>query len=168
MKRGRFYLTPFTLDHIEEVVEGLSAENRRELKLLGHSDVRKALLDMHETSECYLCREEGESFTMIGGLWFGADEAWPQMFAMFSDKIKSNWHAMARGSRMFVSHFDQSHDGMSMTVNADFEFILNWSAWLGFEPVGVSVLGFEKYVEFVRCNPRQKNIKDELSRPAMH
>lgn len=168
LKRGKFYLTPFTLSHIEEVMEGLSAENRRELKLLGHYDLRRALLDMHESSECYICRKEGEPFTMVGGLWFGADQAWPQMFAMFSDKIKDNSHAMVRGSRMLVNHFDKCHEGMSMTVNGDFEFILNWAAWLGFEPVGVSHLGSEKYVDFVRCNPLHKNINDNSSRPAMH
>lgn len=168
LQRGEYYLTPFTLDHIDEVERHLSKENRRELKLLGHVDVREALIEMYHTSECYLCRKEGESFIMIGGLWFDDDQTWPQMFAMFSDKIKENFHAMARGSQMFVKHFDQWHDGMSMTVLADYEFILDWAAWLGFEAVGVAAIGPNKYVDFVRCNPNTKNVYDSVSRPVMH
>jgi hypothetical protein len=168
LKRGEFYLTPFTLDHIDEVVEHLSKENRRELKLLGHLDLRQAMEEMYETSECYICRKEGESFIMVGGLWFDHDAETPQMFAMFSDKIRENFHAMARGSKMLVSFFDQAHDGMSMTVNADYEFILDWAAWLNFEAVGVYTSGSEKYVDFVRCNPEKKNAYDVASRPVMH
>lgn len=33
---------------------------------------------------------------MVGGLWFTEDQECPQMFAMFSDKIKENFIAMAR------------------------------------------------------------------------
>ena len=168
LQRGKFYLTPFTLDHIDEVAQHLSRENRRELALLGHTDVKQALLEMYETSECYLCREEGSTFIMVGGLWFEEDQIWPQMFAMFSDKIKDNFHSMARGSQMFVNYFDQWHDGLSMTVLADYEFVLDWAAWLGFEAVGVSVDGANKYVDFVRCNTSKKNVYDETSRPVMH
>lgn len=156
------------MDHVDEVANNLSAENRRELKLLGHTDIKQALIEMHKTSECYLCREEGQSFIMVGGLWFDEDGTWPQMFAMFSDKIKESFHAMARGSRMFVNYFDQCHDGMSMTVNADFEFILDWATWLGFEPLALYDNGSQKYVDFVRCNPSGKNVYDSSSRPVMH
>ncbi len=90
LQRGEFYLTPFTLDHVEEVAQNLSLENRHELAILGHVDVREALIEMYESSECYICRKEGESFIMVGGLWFDDDQTWPQMFAMFSDKIKEN------------------------------------------------------------------------------
>ena len=168
LKRGKFYLTPFTLDHVEEVAECLSKENKRELALLGHNDVRQALREMHETSECYICRKEGESFIMVGGLWFDDDTESPQMFAMFSDKIKDNFHAMARGSKMLVNFFDQAQGGMTMTVNADYEFILDWAAWLGFEAVGLYSSGPQKYVDFVRCNPQKKNAYDDPSRPVMH
>lgn len=168
LQRGGYYLTPFTLDHIDEVEKHLSKENRRELKLLGHVDVREALIEMYQCSECYLCRKEGESFIMIGGLWFDGDQDFPQMFAMFSDKIKDNFHAMARGSQMFVKHFDQWHSHMSMTVLADYEFVLDWASWLGFEAVGVMANGPNKYVEFVRCNPSEKYVSHETSRPVMH
>ena len=150
------------------MANNLSLENRHELAILGYVDVREALVEMYEHSECYICRKEGESFIMVGGLWFEDDQDFPQMFAMFSDKIKENFHAMARGSKMLVNFFDQSHDGMSMTVNGDFEFILDWAAWLDFEAVGVATMGAHKYVDFVRCNPNGKNVYDGTSRPVVH
>ena len=168
LQRGEYYLTPFTLDHIDEVEKHLSKENRRELKLLGHVDVREALIEMYQCAECYLCRKEGEPFIMVGGLWFDGDQDFPQMFAMFSDKIKDNFHAMARGSQMFVKYFDQWHSHMSMTVLADYEFVLDWASWLGFEAIGVMTSGPNKYVEFVRCNPSEKYVSHETSRPVMH
>lgn len=168
LQRGKYYLTPFTLDHIDEVEKNLSYENRHELALLGHLDVREALLEMYETSECYLCRKEGEDFLMVGGLWYDDDQTWPQMFAMFSSQMKDNFHALARGSKMFVNFFDQTHSGTSMTILADYESMLNWAVWLGFEPVGAVDRGNNRYIEFVRCNLNQKNVYDSTSRPVMH
>ncbi len=69
---------------------------------------------------------------------------------------------------MLVNFFDQSHAGLSMTVNGDFEFILDWAAWLDFEAVGVATMGPHKYVDFVRCNPNGKNVYDGTSRPVVH
>ena len=43
-----------------------------------------------------------------------------------------------------------------------------WIAWLGFEPVGTSVLGENKYVEFVRCNSEQDDVYNKLLRPVVH
>ncbi len=59
IQRGQYYLTPFTLDHIDEVVENLTQENKRELILLGHNDLHQAMHEMYESSECYLARKEG-------------------------------------------------------------------------------------------------------------
>jgi len=42
--------------------------------------------------------------------------------------------------------------------------MLDWAGWLGFEAVGVS----EGYVDFVRCNPAQKNVYDKSLRPITH
>ena len=47
MERGKYYLTPFTLDHVDEVTDNLSNENKRELALMGRSDVRAALIEMY-------------------------------------------------------------------------------------------------------------------------
>lgn len=168
LQRGEYYLTPFTLDHIDEVIDGLSKENVKELILLGYTDIRKALIDMHESSECYLCRKNNESFIMIGGLWFAEDQEWPQMFAMFSNKIKENFKAMARGSVMFVKYFDEFHDGLSMTILKEYDFILDWASWLGFEAVGVTSSNEVEYVEFVRCNPNQKDVYDGTLQPVIH
>ena len=85
IQRGQYYLTPFQPYHIDEVVEHLSSENIEELALLGYTNIREAITDMYETSECYIARKEGETFLAVGGLWYNEDQDCPQMFAMFSD-----------------------------------------------------------------------------------
>ena len=168
LQRGEYYLTPFTLDHIDEVVENLSQENRRELILLGYSDIRDAIYDMHKSSECYLARKVGESFLMVGGLWFTEDQDFPQMFSMFSKDFAKHFTAIAHGSRMLVSFFDQTQQQMTMTILSDYEFMLRWANWLGFENVGVVLSNGNKYVEFVRCNPNQKDVYDCTLQPVIH
>ena len=88
IKRGSYYLTPLKSFHIDELERVLSKENRREIKLLGYCDVRTALEIMSKTSEAYVCRKDGGELLFVGGLWFCEDQDWPQMFAMFSNKIR--------------------------------------------------------------------------------
>ena len=168
IQRGQYYLTPFTLDHIDEVVEGLTQENKRELVLLGHNDFHQAMRGMYETSECYLARKEGESFLAIGGLWYNEDQEIPQMFAMFSNKVKEQTVAAVRGSRFLIDFFDKTQHMLTMTLLSDYEFMLDWAMWLGFEPVGVIEDNNNKYVEFVRCNPKGKSVYDGALRPVIH
>ena len=177
IERGDYYLTPFTIYHIDEVAEHLSPESKRELFLMGHTDIKQALYEMHECSSSYLARRNDDTFLMVGGLWYDGnydgnakywEESAPQMFAMFSSGVKQNFHAIARGSRMLVNFFDQSEPSMTMTILSDYEPMLNWAAWLGFESVGVSLMNENKYVDFVRCNPNQKNVYDKALRPVKH
>ena len=168
VQRGQYYLAPFTLDHIDEVVESLSQENRRELKLLGHVDTRQAIHEMYECSECYIARKSNEKFLAVGGLWYNEDQEFPQLFAMFSDEIKKSFIAAARGSRMLVDFFDKTQPMMSMTILSDYEFMIDWAVWLGFEPVGITDSNSNTYVEFVRCNPNRKSVYDEPLRPVIH
>ncbi len=168
IQRGQYYLTPFQPYHIDEVVNNLSIENQRELFILGHTDIRKAIEEMYECSECYLARREGETFLAVGGLWYNDDQDHPQMFAMFSDKIKESFVATARGSRMFLDFFDKTQSLLTMTILTDYQFMLDWAVWLRFEPVGFSETNNHKYVEFVRCNPNKKNVYDDSLRPVMH
>ena len=168
LQRGEYYLTPFTLDHIDEVIRGLTKENVKELVLLGYTDIRKALVDMHESSECYLCRKNNEEFIMVGGLWFSEDQDFPQMFSMFSKNFANHFTAIAKGSIMLVNLFDQTQDHISMTILSDYKFMLRWANWLGFENVGVVLSNGNKYVEFVRCNPNQKDVYDCTLQPVIH
>lgn len=104
---------------------------------------------------------------MVCGLWYDGevgDQDFPQLYAMFSEKIKDNFHAMARGSKMLVNFFDKTENYMTMTILSDYQIMLDWAGWLGFEAVGVS----EGYVDFVRCNPAQKNVYDKSLRPITH
>ena len=168
IQRGQYYLTPFQPYHIDEVVEHLSSENIEELALLGYTNIREAITDMYETSECYIARKEGETFLAVGGLWYNEDQDCPQMFAMFSDNIKKSFTAAARGSRMVVDFFDKTQPMMTMTILQSNELILNWAVWLGFDPVGFSEQRNHKYVEFVRCNPNKNNVSDRLLQPVIH
>ena len=69
---------------------------------------------------------------------------------------------------MFVNYFDQFHSGLSMTILKEYEFILDWASWLGFEAVGMSEHKKINYVEFVRCNSVKNYVSHETSRPVMH
>ena len=168
LRRGDYYLTPFTLGHVNEVAENLSPENKRELLLLGHTDIKQALHEMHDTADSYLCRRNDETFLMVGVLWYNDDRESPQMFSMFSDGLKQNFHALARGSKLLVNFFDKSETYMSMTILADYEGMLNWAAWLGFEAVGIHQVDANKYVDFVRCNPNEKIVYNKALRPVTH
>jgi hypothetical protein len=168
IKRGEYYLTPLAEKHIDELLEVLSDENIEEIKLLGYSSPKQALTEMHEGAEAYIVRKGNSPPLCVGGIFYDSADDTPQMFAMFSRDMKDNFHAISRGSKMFVNFFDQSHDAMTMTILAKFSSMLNWATWLGFEPVGISEHRKNEYVEFVRCNPLRKNVSDELSRPVMH
>ena len=177
LKRGDYYLTPFTIYHIDEVAEHLSPESKRELILMGYGNIKEALYEMHECSSAYLARRKDDSFLMVGGLWYdndytGNEKYWetssPQMFAMFSNDIRKNFHAIARGSRMLVNFFDQSEPSMTMKILSDYESMVNWASWLGFEAIGTTISNEYKYVEFVRCNPTKKNVYDRALRPVKH
>jgi hypothetical protein len=87
---------------------------------------------------------------------------------MFSDKVKENFTTIARGSKMLLNYLDKTQPQMTMTILADYEFMVDWAVWLGFEPVGVTSSPPHKYVDFVRCNPNQKSVYDGELRPITH
>jgi len=87
---------------------------------------------------------------------------------MFSHKIKENFTSMARGSKMLLNYLEQTQPQMTMTILADYEIMIDWAVWLGFEPVGVSISPPHKYVDFVRCNLNQKSVYDGGLRPITH
>jgi len=168
LTRGKYYLTPLRKDHLPEIEKYLSQENKRELKLLGYENIMDALEEMQEYSECYLARKEGEPFLFVGGLWFSGGDDLPQMFAMFSDQLGSNFTAIARGSKMLMDYLDQTNPNTTMTILSEYEHMLQWATWLGYEPVGVAANGAAKYVEFVRCKYPYESVYDDTSRPVMH
>lgn len=161
-------MTPLSPFHLDEIAQNLAPENKRELRLLGYTDYRVAMSEMYEQAEAYIVRKEGGQIICVGGLWFNGDQDHPQMFALFTKNAMENFVALARGSRMLVDFFAQAQDHMTMTVMSDYEGILNWAVWLGFEPVGVITSGHYKYVEFIRCNLEQNCVYDNTSRPVIH
>ena len=152
LKRGKYYLTPLRKDHLPEIEKYLSQENKRELKLLGYENIMDALEEMQEYSECYLARKEDM----------------PQMFAMFSNQLGENFTAIARGSKMLMDYLDQTNPNTTMTILSEYEHMIQWAVWLGYEPVGVAASGAAKYVEFVRCKYPYESVYDDTSRPVMH
>lgn len=166
LTRGAYYMTPFTEEHVHEFIHVIHPENIRELFQLGHTNVVDALNEVAETCEAYLVRDKDDEIVFVGGLFF--DEEAPQMFALFTTKIGSNFTLLARGSKMLVNYFDKTHAVLTMTINANYEAMLNWAAWLGFEPVGMNEWKKQQYVDFVRCNPALNYVSHETSRPVMH
>ena len=168
MQRGKYYLTPYTNKHLEEVIEVLSIENVEELSFLGYEGPKDALQDLPDIAEAYIVRKEDGPIIFVGGLLFEDDGQWPQMFAMFSETIRQNFHVLARGSKMLVNFFDKTQSGMSMTILAKHGDMLQWASWLGFEVVGETIFNGNRYIDFVRCNPNKKNVYDGTLRPVMH
>jgi len=168
ISRGKLYLTPLKQHHLQEIHDNLHPENIRELKLMGYDDIMVALEQMLRDSDCYLARKEGGPFLFVGGLWFDQDQEFPQVFAMFSKNMKKDYVSLARGSRMLINFFDQMFPNTTMTILSDYEGMLNWATWLGYEPVGIIEHGENSYVEFVRCTIPPKDVYDDESRPMMH
>lgn len=168
LTRGEFYMTPLSPFHLQEIADNMAPENKRELRLLGYTDLRVAMSEMYEQAEAYIVRKEGGPIICVGGLWFDGDQDHPQMFTIFTENAMDSFIMLARGSRMLVDFLSQAQDHMTMTVLADYEGILNWAVWLGFEPVGTIVSGENKYVEFIRCNLDGNCVYDKTPRPVIH
>lgn len=166
MERGAYYLTPFTEDHIYEFIHVIHPENVREIIKLGYPNVMDALKEWVTAGEIYLVRDGNLEIVFVGGVFLDGEH--PQMFALFSSKLKDNFKLLARGSKMLVSFFDKTYPLMTMTIDVEYESMLNWAAWLGFEPVGFHEWKNNKYIEFVRCNPDKNYVSHETSRPVMH
>ena len=166
MQRGSYYLTPFLEHHVYEFVHIIHPENVRELTKLGHTNIAEALREVAETSEVYLVRDGNDEIVFVGGVLLDLDN--PQMFALFTTKLKDNFTLLARGSKMLISFLDQTYPMLTMTIDAEYEAMLNWAAWLGFEPVGIAATSSAQYVEFVRCNFDLDDDSPDVSRPTKH
>ena len=103
---------------------------------------------------------------VASGVFFSEEP--PQLFALFTKHITKNFKGLARGSKMLISFLDQSYPDLSMQIAKEYESMLNWAVWLGFEPVGFSDWKNITYVDFVRCNPTQNCVSHKLSRPVIH
>jgi hypothetical protein len=168
LTRGAYYMTPLSPFHLDEISENLSHENRRELRLLGYTDLRLAMSEMYEQSEAYIVRKKDGPIIFAGGLWYAEDQDYPQMFALFMKDAMNSYTTLARGSKMLVDFLSETQDHMTMTILSEYEGMANWAVWLGFEPVGVIHSGPYKYIEFIRCNLDENCVYDSTSRPVVH
>ena len=167
IERGDCYLTPLKEEHFAQIEVSLSPESLKEITILGYDSTRQALEEMHKNAEAYIVRHKDGDIICVGGLWYGDTTEEPQLFAMFSSRVKEKFTLLARGSKTLVNFFDQTQPTMCMSILAEHEAMLNWAAWLGFEPVAYVDFGDHQYVDFVRCNPKQKNVYD-TARPVKH
>lgn len=168
LERGPYYMTPLSPFHLDEIANNLSPENRKEIRLMGYTDLRLAISEMYEQSEAYIVRKENGPIIFAGGLWHSEDQDYPQMFALFMKDAMNSYTTLARGSKMLVDFLSKTQDHMTMTILSDYEGMANWAVWLGFEPVGVIEAGHYKYLEFIRCNLTGNCVYDKASRPVMH
>ena len=168
LTRGSYYMTPLNLTHIDELEENLSPENKREIYLLGYDDIREALVEMYQTAQSYVVKKEDGKILLVGGLWFSEDQDFPQMFAMFTNDAFDKFTFLARGSRMLLNYLKEQEPHITMTILSDYEGIISWALWLGFEPVGFTETKYAKYVEFIHCNLDQNCVYDKPQRPVIH
>lgn len=145
-----------------------SAENKRELAMMGWGSAQEALLSRMSESEMYAVKRENEPPLCISGLLYDDEVEHPQMFALFSTEISDNFKTLARGSQMLTNFFDQTHEYLSMSILSEFEPMLHWATWLGFEIVTIAEIDGRTYVDFVRCNPSLHDDSSKSSRPRKH
>ena len=168
MSRGRYYLTPFQYEHVQELLPILSVESIKESYVLGYNNPKQMLDEAFEHSEAYIVREEGGPIICLAGLFHDIDAQYPQMYAMFTKDVRKKHTVLARGSKMLVSFFDQQTEGMSMSIMEKHGDMCQWAAWLGFEPVGLQEYNNFSFVDFVRCNPNFSLVYKDSSRPMTH
>jgi len=75
---------------------------------------------------------------------------------------------LVRGSKMLLEYLTGYHPRLSMTILGDYEGMIKWATWLGFETVGVFTVGENKYYEFIYCNLDKNCVYDEPQRPVIH
>ncbi len=68
LTRGAYYMTPLSPFHLDEIAENLSPENRRELRIMGYTDLRVAVSEMYEQSEAYIVRKKDCPLIFAGRL----------------------------------------------------------------------------------------------------
>ena len=168
MRRGKFYLTPLQYNHVDEICANLPPEGLYDIHCLGYDNPKEAILEMMEVSEAYVVKSKDGPILCVTGLFFDVTVELPQFFCIFTNEIKENLRLLVVGSRMIMGFFDKNHPRLCMCILSEFPTMLNWASSLGFEPIGISEQRNHKYIEFVRCNPMEKDVSDKLSRPVMH
>ena len=165
LKRGGVYITPAKHSHIDMIERHLSPESVEELAILGY-EVRDAMEVMLETSQSFAIMKDDGTFLGVAGLQHFGDH--PQMFGMFSNAVKDNYVALARGSRMLLQMFEAQEETIVMAILSKHEAMVQWAAWLGFNVSGVYEDNGHEYVQFVRCRCPSCCVATESRRPAMH
>ena len=146
--------------HIFPFIDNLSDENKREFAELYESDPLESLLQ---------CLNDDMTFAVVKGddplAITGINEN-SQMWALFSKYMRLNWIRFARASPDLISFYHLYHDQISCDVWTESDMIVQWLAYLEFEPIFLSK---ENHIlHFVRCKSVDNDISSRISRPVMH
>ena len=148
--------------HIFPFVESLSDENKREFSELYKSDPLECLLEcLREKDEMVYTVVRGDTPLAITGI----DEN-SQMWALFSKYMRQNWIRFARASPDLIAFYHMFHDQISCDVWTESDMIVQWLAYLEFEPIFLSK--DSEILHFVRCKSSDNNVDSLISRPVMH
>ena len=160
-------MTPFRSEHVDDFVKVIHKDTVKDLIKLGHTNVAECLHEIAETCDVYMVRDKEGRIVIVSGVTFDEQDE-SVFFALFSKDIKESFTAMARGSRSMVNFLEKSYPMMTMMIDMEYEAMLNWAAWLGFEAVGISTTSSAQYVEFVRCAFPIDDDSPDVSRPTKH
>lgn len=166
--QGGLTVRPVLECDLEKIANSLADINKREIEYLGYDTVMEAMEEMYRTSDSYLITNQDNDMVCLSGLWYGSVDEPPQMYAMFSDKIKEHRIGLLKGSLKIANLFMKGHDTITMSILSENTFMLDWAAWLKFTAVGFSTYRGKQYVDFVRCDHNQSFVYNDASRPAIH
>jgi hypothetical protein len=148
--------------HIFPFLKNLSDENVREFSDLYESDPLECLLEcLKDKDEMVYAVVKGDEPLAITGI---SNEA--QMWALFSKNMRQNWIRFARASPDLIGYYHLFHDQISCDVWTESNMILQWLAYLEFEPIFLSK--DSEILHFVRCKSDDNNVDSLISRPVMH
>ena len=146
--------------HIFPFVESLSDENKREFSELYKLDPLETLLKFIGDENTYTV-VKGDVPLAITGI--NEDS---QMWALFSKYMRQNWIRFARASPDLIGFYHMYHDQISCDVWTKSDMIVQWLAYLEFEPIFLSK--DSEILHFVRCKSSDNNVDSLISRPVMH
>jgi len=146
--------------HIFPFLQDMSIENKREFSELYKLDPLESLLQ---------CLNDDMVFAVVKGdrpLAITGINEHSQMWALFSKYMKQNWIRFARASPDLIGFYHLYHDQISCDVWTESDMIVQWLAYLEFEPIFISKES--NILHFVRCNLDSNNTNSRISRPVMH
>ncbi len=150
-------------EHLIEFSRTVSAENKLELREFYNLNPAQAILGLigDDSVNSVIYKDKVVCLTSIDSSGL--------MWALFSADINKNGIRFVRASFSLMEYYHLKHSHIECRVWIKGGKTLQWLAFLGFEPIGVSTSPTNhQYVTFVRCDCARAHTKDELLRPVVH